>query len=217
MTAPCIVDGCDAPKALPKHRCVECVQNTLSMPEQVELAQARKDAAPTPHRGRMPERDWPQGRRWCAGCQSFRRLGLDVAPSASRCRPCASAASHASRTKSTFGLTPEQYDAILAAQGGVCAICGQRPVSKRLAVDHSHDTGDVRGLLCSKCNWELLGALHDSLALAWKALRYLALPPARAVLSAPPGTCESCGDEPATTIVVTDDDEPLSICKGCQP
>ena len=219
MTAPCITDGCDAPKNLPKHRCVECWQNTLSMPEQVELAARRRERTVATHgeRSRIPEREWPEGRRFCAGCQSFRRLGLDVAPSASRCRPCASAAAHASRTKSTFGITPEQYDAILAAQGGVCAICGQRPVSKRLAVDHAHDTGEVRGLCCSRCNHELLGALHDSLTLAWKALRYLALPPARAVLSSPLGTCESCEVRPATTIVVMDEEEPFSICEGCEP
>ena len=61
----------------------------------------------------------------------------------------------------------------------------------------------------------LLGALHDSVALAWRALRYLALPPARTVLSLPPGTCESCEVRPATTTVVTDDEEPLSTCERC--
>ena len=177
VTAPCIEEGCDAPKALPKHRCRECVENMLPMVEQVELARQRKDAAPTPHRSRIPERDWPQGRRFCAGCQSFRRLGLDVAPSASKCRPCASAASHASRTKAAFGLTPEDYATLLARQGGVCAICVQRPVSKRLAVDHDHNTGEIRGLLCSRCNWELLPALHHSMEIALRAVSYLGMPP----------------------------------------
>jgi len=150
----------------------------LPMVEQVELARQRKDAAPTPHRSRIPERDWPQGRRFCAGCQSFRRLGLDVAPSASKCRPCASAASHASRTKAAFGLTPEDYATLLARQGGVCAICVQRPVSKRLAVDHDHNTGEIRGLLCGRDNHELLGAAHDSLQHLLSAVNYMVNPPA---------------------------------------
>lgn len=214
MTAPCIVEGCDAPKALPKHRCSECVQNTLPMVEQVELAAERR-AVNVEHYGekkRVPEAEWPQGRRWCAGCQSFRRLGLDVAPSQSRCRPCASAASHASRTKASFGISIEEYDAILARQGGVCAICRQRPVSKRLAVDHDHATGEVRGLLCSRCNHDLLGALHDSLEVALRVVAYLLLPPAQ---QSPLGTCESCENEPATEVVVAVA-EPFAVCGGCR-
>lgn len=222
--APCIEKGCSAPKALPRHRCAECLENQLPMPEQVALAEARRARVNAEdHRARVPEAEWPEGRRWCAGCQSFRRLGLDVAPSASRCRPCASAAAHASRTKATYGLDAKEYEAILEAQGGVCAICTQRPVSKRLAVDHDHATGEVRGLLCSRCNHDLLGALHDSLALAWRAVRYLAIPPARLALSAPLGRCESCELRPATTITVLDPPnydqtpEPFATCEECRP
>ena len=54
--------------------------------------------------------------------------------------------------KRTFGLTVEEYDAMLDAQHGVCAICGKLPQKKRLAVDHNHTTGKVRGLLCPSCN-----------------------------------------------------------------
>lgn len=53
----------------------------------------------------------------------------------------------------TFGITPAEYDQMLAAQGGVCAICGGGEWStRRLAVDHCHKTGKVRGILCSHCN-----------------------------------------------------------------
>ncbi|MFD3999808.1 endonuclease VII domain-containing protein [Streptomyces rubiginosohelvolus] len=57
---------------------------------------------------------------------------------------------------SRYGLTESEYDFMLAAQGGVCAMCGETCVSGRqLAVDHDHATGVVRGLLCVKCNRQL--------------------------------------------------------------
>lgn len=60
--------------------------------------------------------------------------------------------------KALHGLTPEQYDEMLLAQGGVCAICKRPEPSKRqahLSVDHDHDTGKIRGLLCFGCNISL--------------------------------------------------------------
>jgi hypothetical protein len=54
--------------------------------------------------------------------------------------------------KFSFGMTVEEYDALLTAQGGVCGICKRPPKSRRLAVDHDHATGRVRGLLCAFCN-----------------------------------------------------------------
>lgn len=50
-------------------------------------------------------------------------------------------------------VTDEQYDALLVLQEGLCAICRKAPPERRrLAVDHDHQTGTVRGLLCSRCN-----------------------------------------------------------------
>jgi len=57
--------------------------------------------------------------------------------------------------KHFYGITPEHYESMLAAQGGGCAICGSRKApSKRqwLYVDHDHATGAVRGILCARCN-----------------------------------------------------------------
>lgn len=53
-----------------------------------------------------------------------------------------------------FGMTPADYERMLEAQKHLCAICRQqqRPSHIRLAVDHDHDTGQVRGLLCTPCN-----------------------------------------------------------------
>lgn len=62
-----------------------------------------------------------------------------------------------------YGITPEAYDAMLAAQGGRCAVClGADPQNEygRMLVDHDHATGQVRQLLCGPCN-RGLGAFRD--------------------------------------------------------
>lgn len=74
--------------------------------------------------------------------------------------------------KREYGLTPEDYTAILKAQGGKCAICRAAPKRKSLAVDHDHNTGEVRGLLCGPCNTGL-GRFGDSIEGLMKAIEYL--------------------------------------------
>ncbi len=72
-----------------------------------------------------------------------------------------------------YGLVAEEYDALLAQQGGVCAICGRvNPDGRPLYIDHDHATGRVRGLLCRKCN-TALGLLSDDAATVRVALAYL--------------------------------------------
>ncbi|SEE82427.1 Recombination endonuclease VII [Arthrobacter alpinus] len=73
-----------------------------------------------------------------------------------------------------FGITAEIYDAILELQNGCCAICGTLPEEsyKGLAVDHDHETGRVRGLLCQRCNMSL-GLLGDSIDTLSTAISYL--------------------------------------------
>lgn len=51
-----------------------------------------------------------------------------------------------------LGVTDAEYERLLAAQGGHCAICPNTPKTRRLNVDHDHATGKVRGLLCHRCN-----------------------------------------------------------------
>lgn len=119
----------------------------------------------------------PAGTTWCAGCQSFRDLE-DFGKGATKCRACASAKTHESRVEKVYGITGDDYAALLKRQGGKCAICRARPKSKRLAVDHDHKSGAVRGLLCSRCNHDLMGAAWDSLAIAVALWHYLNTPPA---------------------------------------
>lgn len=72
--------------------------------------------------------------------------------------------------KRKFGISSEEYDIMLEKQNGVCAICGGK-TKRRLAVDHDHQTGKVRGLLCGACNPHL--AWLENLEWRRKAEEYL--------------------------------------------
>jgi len=74
----------------------------------------------------------------------------------------------------TYGISQGGYEEMLEGQGGRCAIC-RRSVSefdKKLAIDHCHDDGTVRGLLCGPCN-SGLGMFQDDIKLIYKAYEYL--------------------------------------------
>lgn len=72
-----------------------------------------------------------------------------------------------------FGMSTEQYEAMLIAQGNHCALCPKpdRP-DKRLAVDHDHETGKIRALLCDCCN-RGLGLFDDDPVRLRAAAEYL--------------------------------------------
>jgi RNA polymerase-binding transcription factor DksA len=76
-----------------------------------------------------------------------------------------------------YRLTPEAYAKIEEFQGGVCAACGKPSERVRLAVDHEHSTGRVRGLLCWICN-RALGYIRDRQEIAEGLALYLQEPPA---------------------------------------
>lgn len=77
-----------------------------------------------------------------------------------------------------YGLKPGQYATIYDFQGGKCYICQRATgASKKLAVDHDHETGYVRGLLCGNCN-KLLGHARDDREFFKRAWTYLDNPPA---------------------------------------
>lgn len=77
------------------------------------------------------------------------------------------------KLKIKYSLNIAEYEKMLAAQGGVCAICGGvNENGSRLSVDHDHKTGKVRGLLCSKCN-SGIGFFRDSISALVSAIRYL--------------------------------------------
>lgn len=74
-----------------------------------------------------------------------------------------------------YGMTPADYESLLAAQGGRCGICGVTPdvaPRNKLFVDHCHASSKVRGLLCSRCNTGL-GFLRDDTTTLRAAIAYL--------------------------------------------
>lgn len=106
----------------------------------------------------------PPASKICSTCRSEKPAAEFYAMSASldrlqsACRPCNLASSRDAYLRREYGIGQVQYDALLEAQGGVCAICSEN--RELLAVDHDHTTGEVRGLLCNPCN-RGIGLLKD--------------------------------------------------------
>jgi hypothetical protein len=113
---------------------------------------------PRPRNPRLNE----EGLRFCPRCGEYKDPTLYYA-TASYCPPC-------DRDRK-YGLQPNEYAELLFLQGGVCAICGEDS-DKKLVVDHDHDSGQVRGLLCGRCNHGL-GMLGDNVEGVRRALDYL--------------------------------------------
>ena len=109
------------------------------------------------------------------------------ATQASECKKCQSNRSSARQRgnhelhrarhlKRAYGWTPERYDAELAKQHGLCAMCGKPPddtdLQKILMVDHNHETGEVRGLIHGRCN-AIIGYAKEDTALLLSAIDYV--------------------------------------------
>jgi hypothetical protein len=80
-----------------------------------------------------------------------------------------------SRLKTTFGITPEDYEKLSQKQNNQCLICKKdygNNKNKYLSIDHNHDTGEIRGLLCQKCN-SAIGLLNEDIELVKRTLLYL--------------------------------------------
>lgn len=113
-------------------------------------------------------RDRPGGLKpYCKPCTSLRYQNRKAKYEPNR------DATRANWRKFKYGITAEEYQQKLDAQDGLCAICNGPQVSdKALAVDHNHETGAVRDLLCNSCNGGL-GLFKDSPALLDRAAEYL--------------------------------------------
>lgn len=91
-----------------------------------------------------------------------------------RCTASRRPAARAKKLRDLYGITVEEYEALLEVQNGLCAICKQPEVvpDRNLAVDHDHDTQRVRGLLCTACN-RGIGCLQDDPEILQAAIDYL--------------------------------------------
>jgi hypothetical protein len=98
----------------------------------------------------------------CTGCgevkplDSFHRVSR-AGQYVARCKACRNAEISIIQRKRRYGLSGEEYVAMLDRQNGSCAVCGS---TKRLCVDHDHSTGAIRKILCDFCN-KALGMVED--------------------------------------------------------
>lgn len=104
--------------------------------------------------------------RPCSTCNIFKswnnftKSKYGVGGYLSSCKDCRSISDSLSARKHNLkrkydGFTPEQYNEMLAAQNGVCYICKKPPKNRHLAIDHNHQTGQIRKLLCTSCNYNV--------------------------------------------------------------
>ncbi len=135
----------------------------------------------------------PSRTKFCTSCQMwkpFHAFRIDRKAScglSSHCKKCCNERQRSKMSphdyrrqnlKAFYGMTPSQYDRMLAGQGGVCAACGQPETTRNnqggvrtLSVDHNHLTGEIRGLLCTTCNISY-GMLQESPDRIRKLLAY---------------------------------------------
>lgn len=124
---------------------------------------------------------------WCRSCMAEYGREQNAKPKAKayrasyylRNRDRISARNRVSHIQRKFGLSVEAYEALLSKQGGLCAICRMPPSQSarwpgRFCVDHDHETGRVRGLLCFNCNTGL-GSFGDDPDQLRQAAGYLEL------------------------------------------
>jgi hypothetical protein len=78
------------------------------------------------------------------------------------------------KLKKLYGIDHQTYNKMFAEQNGCCRICleHQTNLARKLAVDHCHTTGQIRGLLCTKCN-QALGLLNDDSTNVQRMMEYL--------------------------------------------
>lgn len=120
----------------------------------------------------------PHGTKWCTGCERFLPTSDFYKTSkgdgfVAKCKPCWTVACRISVLQRKYGLSKEDLERMTKAQKGRCAICKRRPQGEALHVDHCHDTGKVRGLLCGQCN-RAIGLFQHKTKRLTAAIAYLA-------------------------------------------
>jgi hypothetical protein len=101
----------------------------------------------------------------CRHCETVRPLESFLESNPNKCKSCI----QDTYRWRIYAVSPEAYADMLADQGFVCAICQG---DHKLNIDHDHETGKVRGLLCTSCN-VALGAFKDDIESLYRAIRYM--------------------------------------------
>lgn len=120
------------------------------------------------------ERQIALGNKWCSFGKHFVSAD-EVYRDRGFCENCKTAHHRAILLRNKYGVTAEWYIEKLLSQGGGCAICGSTKPSKGwnfLAIDHSHSTGETRGILCGNCNFRL--SVFEDHEFSIRTVRYLA-------------------------------------------
>ncbi|MFZ3556307.1 endonuclease VII domain-containing protein [Streptomyces sp. BH055] len=105
----------------------------------------------------------PEGHKYCRSCgeikahDEWHRNATASDGLSTSCKDCRATKGRAGHLKRQYGITEAERDELVAAQVGVCCICLDAPA---VHVDHCHETGRVRGVLCFSCN-AALGQFRD--------------------------------------------------------
>jgi len=118
--------------------------------------------------------------RACRDCYQIKRRGYKIAYMArignEKQRKRYDPEKRSEYVVKSYGLTLQKYDEMLAKQNGGCAICGSKVAKTqrngRFCVDHDHETGEIRGLLCAPCN-RGIGLLQDNADILQAGAAYL--------------------------------------------
>lgn len=138
------------------------------------LRKTRKDDVPLYKREVL----LAEGLGYCGQCKGtfplsdFRKSNRTLIGYEGTCRTCKGFLQRASRVKRYYKLEYKEYLSMLENQQDKCAICLTTFEAKSICVDHNHNTGDVRGLLCHTCN-RALGLFKDSKKILSRTLQYL--------------------------------------------
>ncbi|WP_371648151.1 endonuclease VII domain-containing protein [Streptomyces mirabilis] len=158
-----------------QHRCGDCA-----------AVSDRKRQAAMGRRVLSPE-EVPEGHKHCLGCGEIKphsewhrnRSASDGL--SARCKACRAVEGREGHLKRHYGMTEAERDEMVASQMGLCVICLKAPA---VHVDHCHETGRVRGVLCFNCN-SAIGKLGDDPDAVRRAAAYLEGSPWKPTLVAP--------------------------------
>lgn len=109
--------------------------------------------------------------RHCIRCGED-KPALEFYASAAYCKPCMAVVTWEGKLKREYGLTVHTYGQLLATQENRCAICRADLTETTAHVDHCHENGQVRGILCQRCN-VAIGQFGDDPARIRKAIAYI--------------------------------------------